>query len=270
MKQPIIISAIGHAILVVLMIVGLPLFNKAPLPIDDVVPVELVDRIEEVAKAPPSPQPKPQKPEEKPAETPKEEPKPIAAPEPPKPVADVLPDLDKEPQKKPEPKKAEEPKTPTTAPQKRPQPPKRFDLNRITALLDKTEEDQPKEKTEPLDVSKLLDKPSRSPLETEQLAASLRSMIRAQVEPCWSVPAGARYAEDLKVTLRIFLLPNGALAKAPEIVETRRMSDDFYRVAAESARRAVQRCAPLKLPSETYDIWRESELVFDPSDMLGG
>lgn len=273
MKQSFIISAIGHAILVVLMITGLPLFNKPPTPTDDVVPVELVDRIEEVAKAPPRPQPEPPKPADKPVEPPKEEPQPITVPEPPKPLADAVPDLEPKPQKKPEPEKPkepEQPKTPKASPQQKPKAPSRFDPNRIAALLDKKIEEQPKERTTPLDVSKLLDKPNRSQLETEQLAASLRSMIRAQVEPCWSVPAGARYAEELKVVLRIFLLPNGALAKVPEIVDSRRMSDDFYRVAAESARRAVQRCAPLKLPADTYDIWRETELVFDPSDMLGG
>lgn len=270
MKQPLIISAIGHAILVVLMIVGLPLFNKSPELTDDVVPVELVERIEEVAKAPPRPQPERQKADDKPPTPPKEEPQPVAVPEPPKQVADVLPDLDKEPQRKPEPKKVEEPKTPSASPQRRPQAPKRFDLNRISALLDKTEKEQPQEKTTPLDMSKVLDKPNRSPLETEQLAASLASIIQAKMQRCWNVPSGARNAEELKVELRIFFLPNGALAKAPEIVDNRRMSDDFYRVAAESARRAVQLCAPYELPADSYDQWREMQLIFDPSKMLGG
>ncbi|HEY8351936.1 MAG TPA: hypothetical protein VIK87_05285, partial [Sphingomonadales bacterium] len=111
----------------------------------------------------------------------------------------------------------------------------------------------------------------RSETERRQLSAGLQDLIRSQIQPCWSVPAGAQSAENLQVEIRIYLHPNGALARAPEIVDTARMArDDYYRVAAESARRAVQRCAPLKLPPETYDLWREIVLSFDPKDMLGG
>ena len=73
--------------------------------------------------------------------------------------------------------------------------------------------------------------------------------------------------------IRIYLLPDGNLARPPEIVDQMRMNlpgQGYFRVAAESARRAVQRCAPLKLPVESYDIWRDTELTFDPKEMLEG
>src|SRR5204863_9437429 len=97
--------------------------------------------------------------------------------------------------------------------------------------------------------------------------------FRAAVERCWSVPAGARDAQSLRVTTRVFLNPDGTLAKTPEIVDEARMNrtgEENFRTAAESARRAVQRCAPYRmLPANKYDTWREVELTFDPTRMLG-
>lgn len=111
--------------------------------------------------------------------------------------------------------------------------------------------------------------PQRGNFDSAQIRAKLHYDIVKQIEPCWSVPAGAPNAEALNVALRVYLLPDGALAGKPEIIGKQHKRDDFHRIAAESASRAVQRCAPLKLPEETYDIWREIELVFDPSMMVG-
>ena len=41
-------------------------------------------------------------------------------------------------------------------------------------------------------------------------------------------------------------------------------------VAAESALRAVQRCAPFNLPVEKYDSWKEIIMTIDPREMFGG
>jgi hypothetical protein len=43
-----------------------------------------------------------------------------------------------------------------------------------------------------------------------------------------------------------------------------------FGIAAESARRAVLRCAPYSLPAEKYDAWREVIINFDPRELLGG
>lgn len=95
--------------------------------------------------------------------------------------------------------------------------------------------------------------------------------IRYQIQQCWSVPAGARDAENLVVRIKVFLNTDGSLSKAPEIVGGDQSGDPFYRTAAESARRAVLKCAPLKnLPADKYSRWRELTLTFDPREMLGG
>jgi hypothetical protein len=44
--------------------------------------------------------------------------------------------------------------------------------------------------------------------------------------------------------------------------------DRYFRSAAEAAQRAVLKCAPLKLPVEQYEIWKEIKFNFDPSKML--
>ncbi|TVR96708.1 MAG: hypothetical protein EA406_11565 [Rhodospirillales bacterium] len=95
--------------------------------------------------------------------------------------------------------------------------------------------------------------------------------VRRQIERCWNIPAGAREARDLVVTVRVEMAPDGRPRMA-QIVEDRRLSDDgFYRAAAESALRAVlnDRCHPFRLPPEKYERWRTMTLIFNPKDMVG-
>ena len=95
--------------------------------------------------------------------------------------------------------------------------------------------------------------------------------IRYQIQQCWSVPTGAREEESLVVRIKVFLNTNGTLARAPEIVKPDQSGDPLYRSVAESARRAVLKCAPLKnLPADKYSRWRELILTFNPREMLGG
>jgi len=102
------------------------------------------------------------------------------------------------------------------------------------------------------------------------LSMSEKDAIRNQFQKCWDVPAGARDAYNLVVTLHIEVNEDGSVTKA-ELAhdESRYASDSFFRAAADSAIRAVQRCSPLKdLPADKYGNWRDMELTFDPKDML--
>ena len=95
--------------------------------------------------------------------------------------------------------------------------------------------------------------------------------FRSKIEGCWSIPAGARDAINLVVTLRIFLNPDGSLARAPEVTDKERIGtrgQEFFRIAAESAIRAVHKCAPYEmLPAEKYETWRDIKLTFDPRNI---
>lgn len=109
-----------------------------------------------------------------------------------------------------------------------------------------------------------------APSISEKLSISEEDALRRQIEGCWSVPAGARDAENLVVDIRIEINPDRTVKKA-EILNGLKMAvDPFYRAAAESARRAVlnPRCSPLQLPENKYEQWKVFVISFNPRDML--
>jgi hypothetical protein len=172
------------------------------------------------------------------------------------------------------PKVAVKPETKKPKPKKPKKP--EFDPGRIAALLDKRKKSEaPSEKEKPaFDLPKLRASTS-DPASTlvTRLTISEIDYLRQQIQRCWSVPAGARDAEDLVVRLRIALNPDGGLRGSPEIIDAERMGrpgEEFFRAAAESARRAVIQCAPYEMPRDKYDRWRDIEITFNPRDMLDG
>ena len=192
-----------------------------------------------------------------------------------------LPKVPKPPKAKPRPIQAAAPK-PKPRPLNKPKPPKKKTftqtLSRIAALLDKAE--KPKESSaktarqgEPRQQFA-----AKSPQDaTGERQSQLLTMtevdaIRLQIEKKWNIQAGAQGAEDLIVRIRIFLNPDGSLAKPPEVVNQRQIyasGNAFYRAAAESARRAVNLASPLRnLPPQKYEQWREVTLSFDPREVM--
>jgi outer membrane biosynthesis protein TonB len=260
MRLGMAISAMLHLAALAVVLIGLPSRRDVLDTLPENIPVDFVV-IEDQAKMPKAPEPPPE---------------PVAAPAPPPAAAVPLP---VKPRPKPRPaKKPPQAKRPpllaSVMPRVKPRAPRRFDTSSIAALLDTSKREREtappaRKKTEtPRPATPL----RRSALEAARLTASLKEAMRRQIERCWSVPAGAREAENLVVHIRVTLNPDGSLARPPEILDRARLTkpgEDFFRSAAESARRAVQKCAPLKLPRESYDIWRITELVFDPSKMLG-
>ena len=103
-----------------------------------------------------------------------------------------------------------------------------------------------------------------------RLTLSEIDAFRAQMQRCWSPPSGARDAEDLRILVRLSLTPTGAISAGPVVVNRVRLGDPFFRAAAESVLRAIRRCQPFTMPVEKYASWRNIELTFDPSRMLGG
>ncbi len=209
----------------------------------------------------PEPVPEPPKPEPEP-EVKKEEPKPAPKPVP-RPVA--------------KPKPPPKPKTPPAKKQEEKKP--AFDSSRIAALLDKKKKDegpkQPAKKKVPVFKRPEIKASTTAPTSAfvARLTISDVDFLRRQIERCWTVPAGARDAENLVVKIRIALNVDGTLRGSPEIVDRARMDkagQEFYRTAAESARRAVLQCAPYKMPRDKYERWRDIVLTFNPKQMLDG
>lgn len=102
------------------------------------------------------------------------------------------------------------------------------------------------------------------------LSTSEVDAIRRQIAACWSLPAGARDAQNMTVQVRTLMNPDGYVRSASIVDTARAATDSFYRSMAESALRAVlnPRCQPLRLPLENYDVWRVMILNFDPQGMF--
>jgi len=210
-----------------------------------------------LAMAPPPPQPKPTPP------APAPKPEPAKTPPPPEPAkpspARTLLAAMPQPKTKPQPPKPE--------PKEQP-----LDLDRIAALLDKR---QPKaaepQRPEPQPAKQEQVRVQQSPSIDQPLSMTVIDSIRKQISDRWSLPAGARDADSLTVTIRVELQEDGSVLRAEIVGNPRLASDSFYRAAADSALRAVKLASPLKnLPLDRFQQWRELTLNFNPKEMLGG
>ncbi|MGI9412804.1 MAG: hypothetical protein ACR2PM_04005, partial [Hyphomicrobiales bacterium] len=246
---------------------------KPPKPPEPEKPVEKVKKPDppkpkppkKVAALPPAPAPEPEPVPQKPPE-----PKP-AEPAPPEPAA--VPDKAVEPPKQAYPKprvKPRPPKRTKTAKKKKKTPKFKETLDEVAALLDKTpveETARPLPEVEETGVPELGDINDLLGKDNE-VTASEMAALRAQIERCWRPPVAVLDAGSLRVRIKIYLKPNGAVAQSPEILSD--ISDPLKRVAAESAARAVLECKPYNMPEEKYESWKEVILNFDPRDMLRG
>ncbi len=277
------------------------------VPIAELTDLAAGDRkAEKTPEAPAQPKPvvKAEAPSPKPAEKPAKVPVKAAAPPAPKVVAALPKPVAPEPPPPPEPEpEAKAPDAPPLAPAQnpraRPKPPKPVKVAKAAPPK------KPKPPAKPVTAEKKPDRPSFNPDEIAALlnkqdptgggdpnpaaapqtfganegridAAMTQSeqdaiigALRNRLAQCWNPPRGVREAGSLRVTIGIGLLPDGNLASNPRIVDAG--FDPLSQIAAESALRAVQICAPYDmLPPEKYSAWRDIEFIFDPREMLGG
>ncbi|MFC3674559.1 energy transducer TonB [Ferrovibrio xuzhouensis] len=232
-----------------------------------------------VTPPPPPPPPTPEPPKKQ-VEAPK--PAPMPEPEPtPKPVPkpDKVADAPEPPKKKVEaPKPVEKPAPPK--PQTPPQKSKTPDFADVAALVNKMQKTPPAtqpnqapqvaSRTPPASASRA-EGPSNPNL---PISMSEKDFIRKQVEDNWLFDLGAKDAENLVVRIRFSINPDGTLRTQPQIVDQARMylpGQESYRAAAESARRAVLKAVPFKLPPGDKEKWGQDIILnFDPRQMLGG
>jgi outer membrane biosynthesis protein TonB len=258
-------SALFHGLLLFFLLFGLPSFfhrelDKEPVAISvDILPIAPISNVKNQEKAPEKIEEKKPVEEKKTAkkaitEVHKEESKKSEEPLP-------IP-LKVEPAKKVEKKK----------PEKEKKKEKKDDLDSILkAVKDEAKADQSEKPTEQKKAE-----PNKHPAKSDHYDASQpmsmneKDAIRNQFQKCWDVPAGAKDAQNLVVTLHIEVNEDGSVSKVEMARdEGRYHSDGFFQAAADSAMRAVRRCSPLhNLPQEKYSTWRDMELTFDPKEML--
>jgi outer membrane biosynthesis protein TonB len=280
------ISGVAHVVLLTWSTLVFPsaeVFEVEPvqsLPVEIITPSELTRILAGAEDAEPpepetapvaasEPDPQPQQtaalqPDTQPA--PEAEPAPVAAAEPePEPVAEPTP---------PEPQRVEINRNAMRVPTFRPRPPRhtepnqqQFDADRIAALLDKAP-DQEQTRRQNDSQSEQPATRGQSDGRDSNMSISEIDLLRRQISRCWNPPIGVQGAENLIVAIRISLRRDGTLSGTPEVDGA--ISGVTERVAAESALRAVRRCAPYQLPPEKYDTWRDIRVTFDPRLMLGG
>src|SRR6185312_702654 len=165
-----------------------------------------------------------------------------------------------------------EPKQATPTPPKKPDPPKqhpKFDASNIQhrlALLDKRDPQRRAATGDTLSPTPSLGLPTGS---AAALSQNEIDALRARLRDCWTVPVGLAEARDLVVSVRILFNKDGSLSAEPRLMN--QGSHPAFQAAAESALRAVRRCAPYTfMPPAKYEGWKDIIVDFDPRDMFRG
>ena len=244
----------------------------------DVVPVDLLTVADMTNVAPeekaPEPPPVPEQLAMPAIETP-----PVAIEEPPPPpIDDEAPALQPEEKKEPEPEppkpQPEQPRYALAVPRAKPKPEKpkeEFDVNKILTSLDNIEK-----KTATADTKAKAPPKAERTLKAAGAASALTmseiDALKGRLAKCWNVPVGAPDPESLVFRVRFSLNEDGTVAGPPQLLDQGRLSDPYFRAAADAAIRAIQICGPYDLPPEKYagaGGWNEITIEFDPRKMAG-
>ena len=298
MRNAVLYSSALHVVVIAAGYYGMPALRRAPIMVETPIMVEIVEMADEtnapvekkIAKEKPEAKPPPPPPKVKPPPPPKAETPPppeVAAlpPEPlPKPKAKPKPKPKAKPKPKPKPVAKPKPKAPhrlaKVKPKRKPKPPDPFasvlktveELKARPKAAEKKEQkkEKKKESFESMMAKALV---RNAPRHNSLLPVTISEIdfLRQQIGRCWSLPAGAKDAENLVIEIRVAMNPDGTVNSAKIVDQGRMTADPFFRSAAESALRAVlnRRCQPFKLPPDKYDIWKLMILSFNPKEMFG-
>ena len=267
MTKSLIISSTFHLLIIILTIFSLPFIAKKPIDLPPIISVELI-QIKEKTNLPYAPKAK------KIIDKVKEEEKLVSEQAPPKkikkikPEAIPLPDKDVEKIQKKEDK--QNPEVDDTKIKQVSEFEKKeiFDPTDIAALIDKSKENLAETDLKTKKVTQSQDKS----MKLSGLTLSEEDALKAQIFGCWSIPLGLPYNENLLVRIKLKLKPDGTIIDS-EILDHARMNkpgQNFYKVLAESALRAIQLCQPLRVPTTGYERWKDLQLNFDAREMLQG
>ena len=268
MSKSILLSSAFHALIIILTIFTIPFVAKKPLDLPPLISVELI-QISEKTNIPFAPKAK------KIIEKIKEEEKKLVSEQaPPKKVKKIKPEAIPMPDQKVEKiKQVDDKQNPEVEDTKVKQvsefeKKEIFDPTNIAALIDKSKENLAESDVKSNKITQSQDKS----LNNVGLTLSEEDALKAQIFGCWSIPLGLPYNENLMVRIKLKLKPDGTIIDS-EILDHARMNkpgQNFYKVLAESALRAIQLCQPLRVPSTGYERWKDLQLNFDAREMLEG
>ena len=170
--------------------------------------------------------------------------------------------LKKDEGKKPLTEKAE-----TPVPLRRPTPPQpKFDASQVAALLDKR---APQRQAAAGSMLNPVASVGLANAESATLSQSELDALRARLAKLWNPPIGIRKPEDFIVRIQVRLGRDGKLAAPPQVVTSGKGNE--FESARDSAVRALYQGQPFDmLRPETYDVWNDMEITFDPREMFRG
>lgn len=284
MKWALGASVVFHLTVIIGSTVGLPYIKKPIILPSQPIAVEIVN-IEEETKTNKrtnqnrAPKPKEEKSAPKknkitaPPKVETKAPPKVTPLEPPKPIEHTV---------KPKPKVPPPPKEKLEKPEEKKPEPKQDDKKEVAAQEEaflsvlKNLQDAEPDTAEEAPVAPTPTPAEASPLAkfSQKLSASevdaIRVAINRQFSECWNLMAGARYAEDIVVKIRLVINPNRSVQSARVADQWRYNSDSFYKAAADSALRALEHpnCAVLDLPPDKYELWKDMVFNFNPAAQL--
>ena len=253
------LSVALHVGIIVLGMIGMP-FMKRELPMDQPLIVDLVP-IEDITSAAPKP-------------TPELAPEPAPViPEPPTPAAEAPPtenipppppkpeEVKVEPEKKPEPK----PKPPPPKPV--PAKTKQDDVAMLQKLLKDMSKNAPKLQQKAPD-SKAPPSNNVAPNIADRASMTELDAIRRHIEGCWRIDPGKEGVENLSAVIKVFINPDGSVARADIVDMSRYFADSAFRTFANSARTAVLSCGNIPISQANYSLFKEIDMNFSPQGRI--
>ncbi|MDB5654155.1 MAG: hypothetical protein JWQ94_1768 [Tardiphaga sp.] len=105
---------------------------------------------------------------------------------------------------------------------------------------------------------------SKADIEPLDIAA-----FRRHLRSCSTLPAEVARTDKVRIVLRAFFAPNGALKTAPTLIEA--SASIKGPLLMQAAIQALQACQPYAmLPADKYSEWKVLDLTFTPQDFEGG
>ncbi len=147
-----------------------------------------------------------------------------------------------------------------------------FNLNDIASLIDHSRQSQP-EKNQQVALESEKNRYAFAKVARAgaglgtKLTSSEVDALRSRMYQCWRISADAVNPEELHVRVRVLLNENGTVKDASLLDKVRinTSRNEYLKIAAQRALRAVSKCAPYDfLPAEKYGVWKDMELSFRP------
>lgn len=165
----------------------------------------------------------------------------------------------------------------TSVPDKKPAKPiepekPAFNLDDMSALIDKTREAQPEAGQQEATQSEenfynFAENARKGVGAGTDLTMSELDALQTAMYKCWRIPLDAKNPEKLVVRVEVALRSDGHVQSVDLLDKAwiARSSDPYLQVAAQRAVNAVTKCAPYDfLPVEKYDRWKNMTLRFKP------